>query len=54
MATKLPATQARLFKNVFVCKNCKSKIRADPRKILEGKARCRKCLKKAFRPVRKK
>jgi len=54
MATKLPAAQARLFKNVFVCKNCKSKIRADPRKITEGKVRCRKCKKNAFRPIRRK
>jgi len=54
MATKLAPTQARLFKNMFVCKNCKAKLRADPRKILEKKVRCRKCLKKAFRPVRKK
>lgn len=54
MAAKLPVTQARLFKNVFVCKNCKAKVRADPRKILEGKVRCRKCLKHAFRPIRKK
>ena len=54
MATKLPAAQARMFKNVFVCKNCKAKIRADPRKIIEGKIRCRKCKKRAFRPIRKK
>jgi len=54
MATKLPATQGRLFKNIFICKHCKSKIRADSRKILEGKVRCRKCLKKTFRPIRKK
>jgi len=54
MATKLAVTQARLFKNMFVCKNCKSKVRANPRKILEGKVRCRKCLKKSFRPIRKK
>ncbi|VVB78503.1 Uncharacterised protein [uncultured archaeon] len=54
MATKLAATHARLFKNMFVCKNCKTKVRADSRKILEGKVRCRKCLKKAFRPIRKK
>jgi len=54
MATKLPVTQARLFKNIFVCKDCKTKMRADPRKILEGKIRCRKCLGKAFRPIRKK
>ncbi|MDP2926399.1 MAG: hypothetical protein Q8N99_08530 [Nanoarchaeota archaeon] len=54
MATKLAPAQARLFKNIFVCKNCKTKIRSDSRKILEGKVRCRKCLKKAFRPIRKK
>lgn len=54
MATKLPAAQARLYHNMFVCKKCKAKIRAEPRKILEGKIRCRKCLKKAFRPVKKK
>jgi len=54
MATKLPAAQARLYKNMFVCKNCKAKLRADPRKVLEKKVRCRKCLKKAFRPIRKK
>lgn len=54
MATKLPAAQARLYKNMFVCKNCKAKLRADPRKILEKKVRCRKCLKRDFRPVRRK
>jgi DNA replicative helicase MCM subunit Mcm2 (Cdc46/Mcm family) len=54
MATKLPAAQGRLSKNLFVCKNCKAKLRADARKVLEHKVRCRKCLKKAFRPVRKK
>ncbi|MBR9705647.1 hypothetical protein GOV14_01300 [Candidatus Pacearchaeota archaeon] len=54
MATKLPVTQARLFKNIFVCKNCKSKVRAEARRILDGKVRCRKCLKKDFRPIRKK
>jgi formylmethanofuran dehydrogenase subunit E len=54
MATKLPAAQARLYRNIFVCKKCKSKIRADSRKILEKKVRCRKCLKSEFRPIRKK
>jgi len=54
MATKLPAAQARLYKNMFVCKNCKAKLRANPRKVLEGKVRCRKCLKTAFRPIKKK
>jgi DNA replicative helicase MCM subunit Mcm2 (Cdc46/Mcm family) len=54
MATKLPAAQARLYKDMFVCKQCKSRLRADPRKIIEKKVRCRKCLKKDFRPIRKK
>jgi predicted Zn finger-like uncharacterized protein len=51
---KLPATQARIFKNVFVCKNCKTKVRAEPLRILIGKVKCRKCNRKAFRPIRKK
>ena len=51
---KIPEAQNRLFKNVFVCKNCHSKIRSDPQKILKGKAKCRKCGKKAFRPLKKK
>lgn len=54
MATKVPAAQARLFKNIFVCKKCSTKIRADARKILEGKVKCRKCKSKKFRPIRKK
>lgn len=54
MAAKIPAAQNRLFKNVFVCKNCKHKIRVEPLKILTGKAKCRKCGKKDFRPIRKK
>ena len=46
--------QNRLFKNVFVCKKCQTKIRADPQKILKGKVKCRKCQRKAFRPLKKK
>jgi len=54
MAAKIPEAQKRMFKNVFVCKKCQSKIRADPQKILQGKIKCRKCSKKAFRPLKKK
>lgn len=54
MATKIPAAQARMFKNVFVCKNCRSKIRSESRKVVEGRLRCRKCGGKAFRPISKK
>ncbi|MBA7494853.1 hypothetical protein ES702_05431 [subsurface metagenome] len=51
---KIPEAQRRLFKNVYVCKKCKTKIRADPQKILKGKIKCRKCKKSAFRPLKKK
>ncbi len=54
MGTKLVAAQNRLYKNAFVCKGCKHKMRLEPLKILTGKARCRKCKGKDFRPVRKK
>jgi len=54
MATKLPAAQGRLYKNIFVCKNCTQKIRTEGRKVIEGKVRCRKCGKRAFRPIKKK
>jgi Zn finger protein HypA/HybF involved in hydrogenase expression len=54
MATKLPQAQNRLYKNTFVCKNCKHKVRIDPLKILSGKVKCRKCNGKDFRTIRKK
>lgn len=51
---KIPAAQARLFRNVFVCKRCKTKIRANSIKIAEKKVRCRSCNSKAFRPIKRK
>lgn len=51
---KIPAAQARLFKNIFVCKECKSKIRTDPLRVISGKVRCRKCKSNRLRPIRKK
>ncbi len=54
MAGKIEAAQARLFKNVFVCKNCGAKMRVEARKIAEGKVRCRKCLGKVFKPKSRK
>lgn len=51
---KIQAAFNRLFKNVFVCKKCGSKIRANPRKVVEGKVKCRKCKSIALRPIRKK
>jgi len=51
---KLAAAQARIFKNIFVCKNCKSKIRTEPIRVINGKTRCRKCKSNKLRPIRKK
>ncbi|HLC64540.1 MAG TPA: 50S ribosomal protein L40e [Candidatus Nanoarchaeia archaeon] len=51
---KFPEAEARLFRGVFVCKNCKKKLRAPSQKILQKKIACRGCGGKAFRPVRKK
>jgi len=51
---KIKEAHDRLFKNIFICKKCKTKVRAEPRKIIEGKVKCRKCKSKAFRPLRKK
>lgn len=51
---KFAESSARLFKNVFVCKKCKSKIKAQNLKVVEGKVACRKCGCKALRAVKKK
>lgn len=51
---KIPAAQTRLFKNVFVCKKCKTKIRASAIKIAEKKVKCRRCKGRAFRPIKRK
>ncbi|MEM0231011.1 MAG: 50S ribosomal protein L40e [Candidatus Woesearchaeota archaeon] len=51
---KFPEAEARLFKNVFVCRKCKSKVRAPMMKVLAKKVSCRRCGSKALKPVRKK
>jgi len=44
-----PAIDARLFTNMFVCMRCNAKLRALPRKVEQGKVKCRKCQSKALR-----
>lgn len=51
---KFPEANARLYQNIFVCKDCKSKVRAQQMKVLQGKIACRKCKSKSLRVVRKK
>lgn len=49
-----PEAEARLFKNIYVCRKCESKVRVPINKVLSGMAVCRKCKSKAVRPVRRK
>ncbi|MBU0667445.1 MAG: 50S ribosomal protein L40e [Nanoarchaeota archaeon] len=51
---KFPEAEARLFHNIFICRKCKSKIRASNLKVIAGKIKCRKCNGKALRPIKKK
>ncbi len=51
---KFPEADARLFRNKFVCRKCKSVVSAPSRKIAEGVVKCRKCQGKHFKPKRKK
>lgn len=51
---KFPEADARWFKNMFVCRKCKTKIRAPSLKIAQGLVVCRKCGSRALRAVRKK
>jgi ribosomal protein L40E len=51
---KFDEANARILKNIFVCRRCKSKMRGPMLKVLAGKISCRNCSSKALRPVRKK
>ena len=51
---KFPEAEARLFKDKFVCRACKSVTKANNMKVLAGKVSCRKCHSKALRVKRKK
>jgi DNA-directed RNA polymerase subunit RPC12/RpoP len=44
----------RKFRNIFVCRRCKSKIRAPNLKVIAGKISCRKCGAKTLKSKRKK
>ena len=44
---------ARLFKNIYVCRKTERKIRIPIQKVLSGKYSVRKGMSKKLRPVRK-
>ncbi|MEM7825345.1 MAG: 50S ribosomal protein L40e [Candidatus Aenigmatarchaeota archaeon] len=48
-----PEALQRLFFRVYVCRVCKTKIRANPVKVKAGKVKCRKCGSKSLRPKHK-
>jgi len=50
---KFKEAMNRLFKNMFVCRRCKAKLRADPLKVRLGEIKCRKCQAKQLRPKHK-
>ena len=51
---KIPEAEARTFRNIFVCRKCKHKMRASSLKVAQGKVKCRNCRASALRPLRKK
>ena len=51
---KFDEAAARKFQNIFICRRCKSKIRAPNLKVIAGKISCRKCGSKQLKPKRKK
>ena len=51
---KFAEAEVRKFRNVFVCRKCKTKIKSPNIKIIQGKVSCRRCGSRAFKAVRKK
>ncbi|HLC59024.1 MAG TPA: 50S ribosomal protein L40e [archaeon] len=48
-----PEAVARIFNRMYVCRHCKSKIRADPAKVRAGKVKCRNCGSRVLRSKKK-
>jgi ribosomal protein L40E len=46
---KFKEAMARLYTNVFVCRVCKAKMKANPLKVKQGKIKCRSCYAKQLR-----
>ncbi|MCL4406695.1 50S ribosomal protein L40e [Candidatus Parvarchaeota archaeon] len=49
-----PVADSRLFKDVYVCRNCNAKIRvSNPKLLRPNVVRCRNCGSLALRPKHK-
>jgi len=51
---KFEEAKNRLFKGVYVCRVCKSKIKAPPMKVIAKTIKCRRCNNKILRPIKSK
>ncbi|MFC1742175.1 hypothetical protein ACFL3V_06580 [Nanoarchaeota archaeon] len=51
---KFDEAAIRKFTNIFICRRCKSKIRAPNLKVIAGRISCRKCSNKTLKPKRRK
>ncbi|MFH1916687.1 MAG: hypothetical protein ABIJ21_05460 [Nanoarchaeota archaeon] len=51
---KFHEAEQRILVNIFVCRKCKSKVRAPNLKVISGKVRCRKCHSHYLRSVKRK
>lgn len=51
---KFAEAEARKFKNRFVCRKCKTTLKANNMLVIQKKVTCRKCASTALRPLRKK
>ncbi len=51
---RFPEAEARLFRGKFVCKSCKTVVKAPQLDVIQGKVACKQCGSKALRPKRKK
>ena len=51
---KFAEAEARWFKNVFVCRKCKHKLKSSGMKIAQGKVKCRNCGRRTLRAIKKK
>jgi len=50
---RFPEAENRLFNRVFICMKCGAKMKADLIKVRSGKVKCRKCMSKGLRQIRK-
>lgn len=50
---RFPEATKRIFGNVFVCRKCKSRRKADNARVLKKEVVCRKCGSTALRPIKK-